>query len=75
MIVRKHLDGVLHIHVIKQLVQLGIENYDLNMVNIFNKEFKGKGANMILGPGLNLLRTPLNGRTFEYISGEDPILG
>ena len=39
------------------------------------KEFKKKGANMILGPGLNVLRVPYNGRTFEYISGEDPVLG
>jgi len=26
---------------------------------------------MILGPGINICRTPLNGRTFEYL-GEDP---
>ena len=38
-------------------------------------EFKNKGANVILGPGLNVLRAPLNGRTFEYISGEEPVLG
>lgn len=38
-------------------------------------EFKAKGANVILGPGLNVLRAPLNGRTFEYISGEEPVLG
>lgn len=38
-------------------------------------EFKAKGTNVMLGPGLNLLRVPMNGRTFEYISGEDPVLG
>jgi len=39
------------------------------------KEFKRKGSNVQLGPGLNLARVPLNGRNFEYISGEDPYLG
>ena len=32
-----------------------------------------RGKNMILGPGVNIYRTPLNGRNFEYI-GEDPFL-
>ena len=27
------------------------------------------------GPGINVLRAPRNGRTFEYVSGEDPVLG
>lgn len=31
------------------------------------------GHSILLGPGLNLMRTPLGGRTFEYF-GEDPIL-
>eukprot|EP00930_Biecheleria_cincta_P084082 TRINITY_DN73576_c0_g1_i1.p1 TRINITY_DN73576_c0_g1~~TRINITY_DN73576_c0_g1_i1.p1 ORF type:complete len:795 (+),score=112.93 TRINITY_DN73576_c0_g1_i1:1-2385(+) len=39
------------------------------------KEFKAKGANVALGPGLNIARVPLNGRNFEYMSGEDPYLG
>ena len=25
--------------------------------------------------GINVLRAPKNGRTFEYVSGEDPALG
>ena len=32
-----------------------------------------RGKNMILGPGVNIYRTPLNGRNFEYM-GEDPWL-
>lgn len=39
------------------------------------KEFKAKGANVALGPGLNIARVPLNGRNFEYMTGEDPYLG
>ena len=38
-------------------------------------EFWGKGANVQLGPGVNVARVPRNGRNFEYISGEDPFLG
>jgi beta-glucosidase len=39
------------------------------------KEFRAKGATMQLGPGMNVARIPRNGRNFEYMSGEDPILG
>ena len=38
-------------------------------------EFHGKGANVQLGPGMCVARVPRNGRNFEYLSGEDPVLG
>ncbi len=37
------------------------------------KEVRAVGRHVLLAPGLNIARTPLNGRTFEYFS-EDPYL-
>jgi len=37
------------------------------------EEARYRGKDMILGPGVNICRTPLNGRNFEYM-GEDPYL-
>jgi beta-glucosidase len=38
-------------------------------------EFFRKGAHVQLGPAVNVQRVPVNGRNFEYLSGEDPVLG
>ena len=37
------------------------------------EEARYRGKDMILGPGVNIYRTPLGGRNFEYM-GEDPWL-
>ncbi|WP_373830207.1 glycoside hydrolase family 3 C-terminal domain-containing protein [Bacteroides heparinolyticus] len=37
------------------------------------EEARYRGKTVLLGPGVNIYRTPLNGRNFEYM-GEDPYL-
>lgn len=39
------------------------------------EEFWHKGTNIQEGPGAGIARIEKNGRTFEYVSGEDPHLG
>ena len=50
-------------------------NRDLALVygNAISEEFAYRGKDLLLGPGVNIQRTPLNGRAFEYM-GEDPYL-
>lgn len=39
------------------------------------EEFWAKGTNIQEGPGVNVARIQRCGRNFEYMSGEDPVLG
>ena len=41
--------------------------------NALGEESRFRKKDVILGPGVNIYRTPLNGRNFEYM-GEDPCL-
>jgi beta-glucosidase len=51
--------------------------FNTNLANAFGavigQEAKQRGKNIMLGPSLNIQRTPLCGRNFEYM-GEDPFL-
>lgn len=40
---------------------------------VIGAEMRDRGVDELLGPGVNIMRTPLNGRNWEYL-GEDPIL-
>lgn len=50
-------------------------NTDLSSAygNAVSEEFAFRGKDIMLGPGVNIQRTPMNGRAFEYM-GEDPFL-
>jgi len=46
-----------------------------NWANAMATEFKMKGANVALAPGIGMARVANAGRNFEYLCGEDPTLG
>ncbi len=48
-------------------------NAALTYGRCIGEEARYRGKDVLLGPGVNILRTPLNGRNFEYM-GEDPFL-
>ncbi len=51
--------------------------WNRDMATLYGKsigeEARYRNKNILLGPGVNIYRTPLNGRNFEYM-GEDPYL-
>eukprot|EP00928_Gymnodinium_smaydae_P037442 TRINITY_DN25992_c0_g1_i1.p1 TRINITY_DN25992_c0_g1~~TRINITY_DN25992_c0_g1_i1.p1 ORF type:complete len:838 (-),score=104.78 TRINITY_DN25992_c0_g1_i1:517-3030(-) len=51
------------------------ENATWHWARALAQEFRAKGANVLLGPAVNVHRVAANGRNAEYISGEDPMLG
>ncbi len=52
-------------------------SWDAELANRYGttigQEARARGKHIMLGPGMNIMRTPLNGRNFEYF-GEDPFL-
>jgi len=51
--------------------------WNIEMASLYGKsigeEARYRNKNVLLGPGVNIYRSPLNGRNFEYM-GEDPYL-
>jgi beta-glucosidase len=48
-------------------------NLAYNYGKALGEEAKTRGKDILLGPAINITRTPINGRTYEYMS-EDPLL-
>ncbi len=52
-------------------------SFDVDLVRsvgaAIGREARAQGVSVVLGPGINLKRTPLCGRNFEYLS-EDPLV-
>ena len=41
---------------------------------VLGQDARARGVHIMLGPGVNIYRSPLCGRNFEYFKGEDPYL-
>jgi beta-glucosidase len=56
---------------------LAAATWDLNLVNELGQSLgsdcRARGVHILLAPGVNICRAPMNGRNFEYF-GEDPYL-
>ena len=54
-----------------------VATWDLDLSRLYGQslgeEARYRKKDILLGPGINIYRTPLNGRNFEYM-GEDPYL-
>ncbi len=54
-------------------------SFDISLAKQFGvalgRDTRERGFQNILGPGVNMYRSPYAGRAFEYMSGEDPYLG
>jgi beta-glucosidase len=52
-------------------------SWDVDLAKRFGvamgQDARARGVHLILGPGMNIYRAPMNGRNFEYF-GEDPFL-
>ena len=48
-------------------------NFARELGESLGKDARARGVNFLLGPGINIARSPLAGRNFEYLS-EDPFL-
>ena len=48
-------------------------NFALKLGINLGKDARARNVNFLLGPGVNIARSPVNGRDFEYLS-EDPFL-
>ncbi len=56
---------------------MGAATWNRPMIHKYGKSLgsdaRARGVDILLGPGVNIYRSPLNGRNFEYF-GEDPYL-
>jgi beta-glucosidase len=48
-------------------------NFARELGQSLGKDARARGVNFLLGPGVNIARSPVSGRNFEYLS-EDPFL-